>query len=175
MYENGEIPLKLNSATYRDTITVPFGGAVVARIVADNPGKGLVTLNESEPSYFGYYRMSTITFDALNLTVQDPGTPPPDTRPYCTRPLSSSLPLDMKPHFQENLPLPHLTSDIWWPSLETCSNLFTSGHPRSLLTPGGYWSAYGHRKWAAPSHWNVFLLINISIRNGRSIIDVQQS
>ena len=77
MYENGEIPLKLNSATYRDTITVPFGGAVVARIVADNPGKGLVTLNESEPSYFGYYRMSTITFDALNLTVQDPGTPPP--------------------------------------------------------------------------------------------------
>ena len=43
MYENGEIPLKLNSATYRDTITVPFGGAVVARIVADNPGKGSFT------------------------------------------------------------------------------------------------------------------------------------
>ena len=42
MYESGEIPLKLHGATYRDTITVPPAGAVVARIVADNPGKDRV-------------------------------------------------------------------------------------------------------------------------------------
>ena len=39
-------------------------------------------------------------------------------------------------------------SDIWWSSLDTCSNFFTSGSPSPCLTFGGYWSTYGRRKWA---------------------------
>ena len=52
----------------------------------------------------------TITYDALDLTVQE-----------------------------------HPDSDIWWYSLETCSNLFNSGRPLEL-TSGGYWSMYSPRK-----------------------------
>ena len=41
----------------------------------------------------------------------------------------------------------HPTSDIWWPRLETCSNLFTWQPPLTLpspvLTPCGYCSIYG--------------------------------
>ena len=138
MYENGEIPLKLNSSTYRDTITVPFGGAVVARIVADNPGKGLVTLNKSEPPGFGHYRTSTNTFDALDLTVQGPGLPPPDTRPYCKGTPPPQAPASL---WTWNLtfrrPLPYLillltSGDHHWRPVET------AGHPRPVLTPGGY-------------------------------------
>ena len=41
-----------------------------------------------------------------------------------------------------------LTSDIWWTSLETCSNLFTSGHlPLPVLTSDGYRSTYSCFKW----------------------------
>ena len=48
-----------------------------------------------------------ITYDVLDLTVK----PPPHPSPLQT--------WDMDPH------LP--ASDIWWPSLETCSKLFTWG------------------------------------------------
>ena len=43
-------------------------------------------------------------------------------------------------------PLPLLpTSDIWWSSLETCSNLFTAGPPPTpmvLISGGGHWNKY---------------------------------
>ena len=33
---------------------------------------------------------------------------------------------------------------MWWPSLETSSNLFTWGpHSQLVLTPGGHWSIFG--------------------------------
>ena len=43
--------------------------------------------------------------------------------------------------------LPHPTaSDIWWPSLETCSNLFIWGPPPPVLTSsGGHWNMYGRQ------------------------------
>ena len=42
----------------------------------------------------------------------------------------------------------HLAFDIWWPSLETCSNLFTWGAPFSHreTSCGGYRSMYGQYK-----------------------------
>ena len=52
---------------------------------------------------------------------------PCDHYPWCTGPHCRGTPLGMG---HETLPYP-LTSDIWWPSLETCSNVFTSG----LLLP----------------------------------------
>ena len=41
-------------------------------------------------------------------------------------------------------------NDIWWPSLETCSNLFSSAalFPPPVLTSGGYWSTSCWHKWA---------------------------
>ena len=49
----------------------------------------------------------TIAHDALDLTVQGiPAPPPPWISDLCTGP-------------------PSAASDIWWPTLETCSNLFT--------------------------------------------------
>ena len=64
----------------------------------------------------------TISYDAFGLTVQ--GTPPSP----------AEVPSDMGPQ------APHLhpgspASDIWWPPLETCSNLFTSGS-----TPTVHWA-----------------------------------
>ena len=49
----------------------------------------------------------TITHDALDLIVHGPLAPPH---------------LDRGPHWTGTNP----ASDIWWPSLETCSNVFTS-------------------------------------------------
>ena len=37
---------------------------------------------------------------------------------------------------------PH-ASDIWWPSLQTCSNLFTWGPPSPVQTSGDHQSMYG--------------------------------
>ena len=55
---------------------------------------------------------------------------------------------------------PHWTgtpvSDIWWPSLGACSNLFTSGHP-PVLTSGGYSSTTVGASGQYASYWNVFL------------------
>ena len=80
-----------------------------------------------------------ITHDVLDLTEQGP-QPSPDMELHCT-----GTPLNMGPHYKDP-PVPalldmepyctwtpsHAASDILWPSLETCSNLFTSG---SLLSP----------------------------------------
>ena len=53
----------------------------------------------------------TITHVALDLTVQALSAPPTHTWDLTG----------------QGLPQPYLpASDIWWPSLETCSNLFTS-------------------------------------------------
>ena len=65
-----------------------------------------------------------ITHDVLDLTFQ--GSPP-----------------DMRAHFTgQRSPSGHgtsATSDIWLPSLETCSDLFTTGSfPSLVLTSGGY-------------------------------------
>ena len=79
-----------------------------------------------------------ITHDALDLTKQAP-QPSPDMGPHCT-----GTSLNMGPHYKDPSPSPpehgtllymdpHPASDILWPSLETCSNLFTTG---SLLSPG---------------------------------------
>ena len=72
----------------------------------------------------------TITHDVLDLTVQSPWPPPLDRDP--------------------------LASDIWWPSLEACSNLFTSG-PLLVLTSGGYWSKCGQCKRKDHLHRNKIL------------------
>ena len=49
-------------------------------------------------------------------------------------------------------------SDIWWPSLETCSNLFTLG-TLYLHTSADIWWLHmvGARQY--PSSWNVLLLL----------------
>ena len=39
----------------------------------------------------------------------------------------------------QTMDLPHSATDIWWPTLETCSNLFSPG----ATSGGGHWSAYG--------------------------------
>ena len=60
----------------------------------------------------------TITHDALALTVQGPSWPwtPPD--------------------MGHGTPGPAPASDIWWPSLETCSNLFIGPHCTAPLQSG---------------------------------------
>ena len=77
----------------------------------------------------------TITHDALRLIVQSPSLPALSLKhgtslyrsPYrhetslCSAPPTSnlsSISLDMEPHCTGT------ASDIWWPRLETCSNLF---------------------------------------------------
>ena len=48
-------------------------------------------------------------------------------------------------------------SDIWWQSLETCSNLYNSGHP---LQSWHLMAIEGHMfdaSWRYASYWNVFL------------------
>ena len=60
-------------------------------------------------------------------------------------------------YFTQRAPLildmgPPPASDIWWPSLETCSNLFTWGPPLPpVLTSGGHWSTHGWQAggWAS--------------------------
>ena len=56
---------------------------------------------------------------------------------------------DMEPPQPQPQSQPPSTSDILWPLLETCSNLFTWGCPApTVLTYGGYQSTYG---WPAGS------------------------
>ena len=57
----------------------------------------------------------TITHDVFDLTVQGPPSPSPSLQP---RHLTVQGPLILPP-----------ANGIWWPSLETCSNLFTSAPP----------------------------------------------
>ena len=57
---------------------------------------------------------------------------------------SDSLLLDMRPQDTPPLPRPcSPASDIWWPSLETCSiKLLHFRTPTPVLTSGGYWNRY---------------------------------
>ena len=65
--------------------------------------------------------------------------PPPPCTPQTwdlRTPHNPDPPTNMRPqsHAPPGLwPQPYPASDIWWPSLETCSNLFTSGAPQHLV------------------------------------------
>ena len=65
-------------------------------------------------SHGGMGSRVTNTHDALDLTVQGPLGPGPDPPPRTWDPSPAG--------------------NIWWPSLGTCSNLFTSGPPTSKGT-----------------------------------------
>ena len=86
----------------------------------------------------------TITHHALNLTVQPTPQPWP-CPPYHIKqgPLAQSL--SPGHHIRQGCPAPTfpwpLTSDIWWPLMETCSDLFTCG-PQLILTSGDHQSMY---------------------------------
>ena len=80
----------------------------------------------------------TITHDALDLTVQ---------------PLPTS---NMNP--EDPLTRTSLTSDIWLPSLETCSNMFI--RPHCVGPPGSDWRSYRQRKRAVRVLLECFLVIN---------------
>ena len=61
------------------------------------------------------------------------------------------------------------TGNIWWPSLETCSKLFTSGAPSLVLTSGGYWSTYGQHKLVVHILLECFLVHYwLYVRDGNS-------
>ena len=63
------------------------------------------------------------------------------------------VPLTLPGHQTWN---PPLASDIWWGSLETCSNLFI-WRPPGVTSGGGLWNwRYVISEWA--SYWNAFLL-----------------
>ena len=88
----------------------------------------------------------TITHDALALTVQDPlalAFPPSrhgDPWPWSPLPCMGT-PGPTSSRYGTWYPP---ASDIWWPSLEICSSLFTSGSPSTLvLISGGHWSRCG--------------------------------
>ena len=80
---------------------------------------------------------------------------------------------DMGPHcigtpWPQVLPCPP-TGNIWWPSLETCSKLFTSGSPSLVLTSGGYWSTYGQHKLVVHILLDCFLVHYwLYVRDGNS-------
>ena len=111
-------------------------------------------------------------------TLQAPAKPPlPDIGLHNTK--TPWLPLDIGPHFTGTPPAqtPGLdptiqwlpASDIWWPSLETCSNLFTwwSFPPSTYI-----WWLLKHVQLASgwyASYWNAFLF---SIKHGTRILSV---
>ena len=58
-------------------------------------------------------------------------------------------------------PGPAPASDIWWPSLENCSNLFTAGFmplPPTVLTSSGEAHTVSTSGWHA-SYWNALLFL----------------
>ena len=83
----------------------------------------------------------TITHDALDLTVQG-----------------------LTPSVEVTSPS---ISDIWWPWLETCSNLFTWGShcPGStpVLTSCGW--LLKHVQWVSRWYWNAFLFYFILLKH----------
>ena len=58
-----------------------------------------------------------ITHDALDLTIQDPGPTPSSSPPHSSP--------EMVPNCTGPSPCPTTTSEIWWPRVEACLNLFT--------------------------------------------------
>ena len=89
----------------------------------------------------------TITHYELDLTLQPPGHVPPPSQTWDFTVLLYRTPSPNPGHhppprskYGISLIRDPLSCDIWWPSLETYSNLFTSGPPSPLmLTSGGYW------------------------------------
>ena len=81
----------------------------------------------------------TITHNALALTVQDPlfcAHPHQNMGPHWTwNPHSSPSPLPMRPHWT-GTSSPPLVSNIWWPSTNICSNLYTS---RASISADIWW------------------------------------
>ena len=69
---------------------------------------------------------ATITYDALDLTEQDPPWPFPLPRTWDLTVRGSPCPLNMGLYCGEIPPSP--AGDIWWLSLWTCSDFFTLGH-----------------------------------------------
>ena len=103
----------------------------------------------------------TITHDALDLTVQSPLHIRPED-PLTPKPVLPPSPKDMRlgtPWGPNPLP----ASDIWWPSLETCSSLFIRPHCTETLlgvTSCGCWRNYGQRKRAVRILLECFLVLN---------------
>ena len=102
------------------------------------------------------------SFHREHITVSDLQVPPPHPGH------ETSLYRDPPPFWTWDLTVQGPpTSDIWWPRLSTCSNLFT-WEPRPVLTSSGYWSRYG---WPAggtrpPGMLSSLLLIFTATRNG---------
>ena len=62
------------------------------------------------------------------------------------------------------IPIP--TADIWWPRLETCSNLFTLGPPPHVFkTSGNYWSSWASERSACYWMLSCITYIPVVIRN----------
>ena len=103
----------------------------------------------------------TITHDALDLTIQDPppglGSGSDPSRHGISRPTQLPQTCDL-------LALPPV-SDIWWPSMETCSNLFILGSPTSVHIL--WWSTYSLRKQAVRILLECFL-VYFSIAGGKT-------
>ena len=60
------------------------------------------------------------------------------------RPTPSPIPPPRTPWIPDMGPTPSPAADIWWSSLETCSNLFAWGPtpPPVLISSGGHWNTY---------------------------------
>ena len=101
----------------------------------------------------------TIAHDSSDLTIQELHL----SVPLCKEPPSPlqscpSSPLQSCPSLSLQS-CPSLANDIWWPTQETCWNLFTLGPPPLVLTSAGYWSTYGRSPSGRyASYWNAFLL-----------------
>ena len=89
----------------------------------------------------------TITQDALDLTEHPPPLEETSLQIWGLTVQRSSL-----------------LVDIWWPSLETCSNLFTSGAPPPppFPPPPHYCSTWGQCKWVVCILLECFLVITSS-------------
>ena len=131
----------------------------------------------------------TITHDALDLTIQDlppgPGSGSDPSRHGISRPTQLPQTCDLRtnpphphPHPRPALaPVPSKhgipgrllalppVSDIWWPSMETCSNLFILGSPTSVHIL--WWSTYSLRKQAVRILLECFL-VYFSIAGGKT-------
>ena len=114
----------------------------------------------------------TITH-VLNLLYRHPPQPPPDTGPHWTGTPGHRMSLDRDtPPSPSPTPTRYgtspdrdpLASDISWPSLETCSNLFTPGTPYPLAPiPDGHQSMSSRRKQVVRIlHECFFFVVNCS-------------
>ena len=90
--------------------------------------------------------------------------PPPRHKTWGP-PIPVLPPQDMRPGNPSHTPTPSSpTSDIWWPLLETCSNLYIRPHctatPPPRETTGSCLRNYGQRKRAVRILLECFLVLN---------------